>query len=106
MLETALLAVHLLAATCWFGPKLFWARRLKTALGSAEAAKTVVPAIGRELTFATIAALLVIATGLALIFVHGGFKAVPHRIHAGLGITLVAFFWGVVFETPALAKIR
>jgi hypothetical protein len=104
--ETALLAVHVLAAASWFGPRLFWARRLRLALETADAAKAVIPAIGRELNVTGGAALLTIVTGLGLIFLHGGFHAVSPRIHAGLGLTLVAFVVGLVLEVPAIAKIR
>ena len=104
--ETAVLATHVLAASCWFAPRLFWPRRLRAALGSSEAAKVVVPAISREMNFTTLSALLTIATGVALIFMHGGFKAVPKTIHMGLTLTLVAFFAGLAIELPALVKIR
>jgi hypothetical protein len=49
---------------------------------------------------------LVLATGLALIFLRGGFKAVPHTIHAGLGLTLLAFAAGLTLTVPALTKIK
>jgi uncharacterized membrane protein len=104
--ETALLALHVLAAACWFGPRLFWPRRLRAALETADAAKAVLASIGRELNVTGAAAVLVIATGLGLIFLHGGFGAVSPRIHAGLGLTLVAFVVGLALEVPAIAKIR
>ena len=107
MLETAVLALHVLAATCWFGPKLFWARRLRGILAATpEDAKSLVPAIGRELSFTSVSALAAIATGVAMIFIHGGFKAVPPRIHSGLGLTLAAFFAMLALEVPAIARIR
>jgi len=107
VLETALLALHVLASACWFGPRLFWPRRLRAALAkSHDAASAVVPSIGRELNLTVGSALVTIATGVALIFLHGGFKAVSPRIHAGLGLTLVAFVAGIALEVPAIAKIR
>lgn len=105
--ETAVLALHVLASSCWFAPRLFWPRRLRAALASSnEAAKVTVPAISREMNLTTASALLTIATGVALIFMHGGFKAVPKTIHMGLTLTLVAFFAGLALELPALVKIR
>lgn len=106
MTETALLALHILAASCWFAPRLFWPRRLRAALQSLEAAKVTVPALSRELNLTAASALIAIATGVGLIFVHGGFKAVPPRIHASLGLVVIAFVVGLVLETPALVKIR
>src|SRR5581483_12336619 len=106
-LETALLAFHILAASCWFAPRLFWPRRLRGALSSTnEGAKLVLATISRELNLTTGSAVLTIATGLGIIFLHGGFKAVPHRIHMGLTLSLVAFFAGLVFDVPALSKMR
>src|SRR5690242_18489070 len=106
-LETALLALHVLASSCWFAPRLFWPRRLRAALSSSnEAARIVVPVISRELNVTTVSALLAIATGVGLIFLHGGMKAVPPRIHMGLTLTLVAFFAGLALEVPALVRIR
>jgi len=104
-LDTIVLTIHVLGAAVWFGPKLFWPRRLRTGLASAESAKVVVPAIARELRVTSAGAVLVFATGLALIFLHGGFKAVPPRIHAGLGLTLVAFTAGLAVSLPALVAL-
>jgi uncharacterized membrane protein len=100
VLETAVLALHVLAATCWFGPKLFWARRVRAIVAGSK------DSLSRELNFTAASALVVIATGLGLIFIHGGFRAVNPRIHAGLGLTLAAFFAMLALEVPAIAKIR
>jgi hypothetical protein len=100
MLETVVLAAHVLFATCWFGPKLFWARRARSIVAGTP------DALGRELNFTAGSAVIVIATGLGLVFIHGGFGAVSPRIHAGLGLTLVAFVAMLALEVPAITKIR
>ncbi len=105
-LETAVLGLHILAAACWFAPRLFWPKRIRSALASSEAAKVVVPAIAREMNFTTVSALVTIGTGVAIIFMHGGMKAVPKTIHMGLTLALVAFFAGLALSLPALVKIR
>ncbi len=104
--ETVLLALHVLGAATWFGPRLFWPRRLRGALETMDAAKAALASIGRELNVTAGAAVLTIATGLGIVFLHGGFGAVSPRIHAGLGLTLMAFFGGLALELPALARIR
>ncbi len=105
--ETAVLAIHVLSASCWFAPRLFWPRRLRAALAAGpEAARVAVPAVAREMNFTTASALLTIATGVAIIFMHGGMKAVPPRIHTGLLLTLIAFFAGLALGLPAIVKMR
>jgi hypothetical protein len=107
VLQSLLLVVHICAATLVFGPKLFWVRRLKTGLETkGDAARIAVEAIAREAKVVGISGMLLIATGIALVFDMGGFGAVGHQIHMGFGLALLAMVVGVGFEKPALLAIR
>ena len=48
------------------------------------------------------AGVVTVATGLALVFLKGGFKAVSPRIHVGMLLSLIALAVGCVGVVPAL----
>jgi uncharacterized membrane protein len=50
-------------------------------------------------------ALLTVLTGLALVFAVGGFTRIPHRIHVGILLTVLAFVAGRWLIRPVLGQI-
>jgi hypothetical protein len=52
-----------------------------------------------------VSALLTVVTGLGMIFAVGGFARVPHRIHLGLLLTLLAVAAGRWLIRPALGEL-
>ena len=75
------------------------------ALGAAQGA----PVIARLMTITRMvipAAVATLLSGLALIWLRGGFAAVPPRIHAGLGLSLCVFAVGALGSRPAILALE
>jgi hypothetical protein len=102
-----LLILHVVAMATWFGVGLSQPRRARAALsGPADTAKVVLASITREVRIIGAAAATTILSGLALIFVRGGFAAMPPRIHIGLALALVAALVGGLGAGRTFAKIN
>jgi len=97
----ALRLVHLMSAAVWFAASLTLAGDVRRSLNRGGAAAAgMVERARRVLSLSSAAGVATLATGVALIFVLGGFKVVPVRVHAGLGLALVA----LAIEATALGK--
>ena len=98
-------ALHVLGIVLWLGtglghPVIADIRRT-LALGPEHLA----PLIARLRTTTRIvlpAAVVAVATGFALVFLRGGFSAVPPRIHVGLALALGVFVVGGGFTSRAM----
>lgn len=87
----ALRLAHLMSAAVWFAATLTTASDVRRSLDQGgTAARGMLDRVKRTLALSSGAGTLALATGLGLIFVLGGFKHVPVRIHAGFGLSLVA----------------
>ncbi|MFO0550240.1 MAG: hypothetical protein U0271_17735 [Polyangiaceae bacterium] len=89
---TFLRFVHILSMAIWFGGGLTLAGDVRKSLARGKAAAELLPSrVERTLTIGLVGAIGTIVSGLVLIFQMGGFKGISPRIHAGLGLALVAF---------------
>lgn len=87
--------IHILSIAVWFGTKLLVPADVRSAIGDGDAA--VASAIRRTnlvQKVAISASMVTLASGLTMIFLFGGFGAVPTRIHVGFGMTLAIFGLG------------
>ena len=83
--------LHLLSMAVWFAIGLSVASDVRKTLARGKPHTELLGArVGRTLTIEMIAGLLTIVSGLGLIFLRGGMKGVPPRIHAGLGLAIVS----------------
>jgi uncharacterized membrane protein len=83
--------VHVALAMVWFGAGLGLPRRLRAAIARGRSEATVAAQEARRASrTAILAALATTGSGLALVFIGGGFALASPRIHAGLGLTVVA----------------
>ncbi len=98
--------VHVAAASVWIGGGLTAPRDIRRtlALGPPHTAQ-LLPRLRTIAQLMNLAALLTLVSGLALVFDVGGFARVPHRIHAGLALTLAAIVVGRFFIRPALVAL-
>lgn len=107
MLYYALRFVHLIFMATWFGSTLFTSGDIKRTLAAGPAG---VPAlrerVARSSRIAGLSALLTIVTGIALIFVLGGFGSVPPPIHISLVLALAAMAIGAGGIGGAWKKIE
>jgi hypothetical protein len=102
----ALKVLHVLAAAVWLGASLTVPADIRHALGlgppHSRELLTRLRAVGRLMNTS---ALLTLLTGIALVLAVGGFGSVPHRIHAGLVLTLLAVAAGKWLIRPAIVEI-
>ncbi len=85
MLYLSLRLVHFISMGVWFGSNLLALRDIRTSLAAGPS--NIGPLKARMQSggmLATISGVITLLTGLALIFVLGGFKSVPRAIHIGL----------------------
>jgi hypothetical protein len=98
--------LHLLAMSMWIGGGLLAVLDARRSLhgdrAQLEAFLERMRVAGRMLIHSGIVTL---ATGLWLIFLKGGFKAVSPRIHAGLAISIAIFAIGP-FTLAKLSRLR
>jgi hypothetical protein len=106
ILYRLLLVVHILAAATWFGGGLGLSARVRRSieLGSA-AAEALAEELRKQRIIAVSAALLVLFTGVGLIFVVGGFSVVPLGIQVALGLMLLALLVELGLIQPATRRI-
>jgi uncharacterized membrane protein len=98
--------LHILAAAAWIGGSLTTPRDIRDSLSLGPPHSLHL--MGRLRAVARLmnaSALLTTLSGLALVFALGGFSHVPHRIHAGLALTLAAFAAGRFLIRPAILQI-
>ncbi len=98
--------LHILSMAVWFGVGLGVAGDVRRTIARGKPHTEMLAArVGRTLTIAAVGGLATICTGIALILLSGGMKGVPPRIHAGLGISLVAYALLLVVIRPAAARL-
>jgi hypothetical protein len=99
--------IHILSIALWFGPKILVPADLRRAIGDGgEAMESAIRRINLVQKVAIAASMVTLASGLGMIFLSGGFSHVPHRIHAGLALTLAIFGLGAFGVDKAWARIR
>ncbi len=98
--------LHLFSMAVWVGSPLNAPGDIRRtlALGYPHA-EALIPRIRQSARITMAAGLVTIATGLAVVFALGGFKAVPARIHIGMGLSLLTLLWGALVVDPAWRRI-
>jgi hypothetical protein len=98
--------LHILAMAVWFGIGLSVASDVRKTLARGKPHTELLGArVGRTLMMEMGAGLITIVSGLGLIFLRGGMKGVPPRIHAGLGLAIVSYALLLVVIRPAASRI-
>jgi hypothetical protein len=104
---SAVKLIHVLSIAIWFGPKLLVPADLRRAIADGAAAmEAAVRRINLVQKVTIAASMATLASGLAMIFLYGGFSAVPLRIHIGFGLTLAIFGLGAFGVDKTWARIR
>jgi len=99
--------VHILSIAVWFGPKLLVPAEVRRAIGAGDGAMTsAVRGINLVQKVTIAASMVTLASGLGMIFLFGGFGAVPTRIHIGFAMTLAIFGVGAFGVDKAWKRIR
>jgi uncharacterized membrane protein len=111
MLHATLLCLHLLAATVWVGGMAVMHFAVRPA-----AVQTLEPplrlpfmaaALGRFFAWVSAAVLLLLASGLAMMLLGGGFTGAHWSVHAmlGIGLAMMAVYGHIRFATyPRLQR--
>jgi uncharacterized membrane protein len=98
--------VHILATAVWFGGGLFLPGDIRRTLALGRPhADALVPRIKRVVPFLIGGGNLTLLSGLALVFIAGGFAAVPPRILVGLGLTVLLLGLGASVVAPTWNRI-
>jgi hypothetical protein len=98
--------LHILSMAVWFGIGLMVAGDVRKTLARGKPHTELLGArVGRTLMIEVVAGLVTIASGLGLIFLRGGMKGVPPRIHAGLGLAIASYALLLVVIRPAASRI-
>jgi hypothetical protein len=105
IVHIASMAVWLVASLSAPGDVRRTLEKAKDKLSGAPLLASLAERVQRTLKISTIAGALTIASGLGLLFAHGGFAAVPPRIHAGLLLTMIALAIEVVVLGPTWARM-
>jgi hypothetical protein len=95
MLYLTLRFLHIAAMTLWFTGQLFLPGDARRTIASNGDLDALAVRIARGGAVAAIGAVSTILLGFALIFVLGGFAAVPLGINIGMGLGLLAWLVGV-----------
>lgn len=105
-LRIILLVVHVTAAALLLGAPVGVARTIKSSLDSSKSAFESAARDGaRRAAIASGGSLIVLLTGIALIFTVGGFARAPINFHMALGIMLVALVVSAVIVRPMGTKL-
>lgn len=105
-LRITVLILHISSAALLLGVPLGIVRNLKANLElGKDAFRVATVDASRRGQLTGISALLTLATGLALIFMSGGFGAVPLNFHMALTAMLVALVVAAVLIRPATTKL-
>ena len=100
--------LHIAAMTVWLGGGLSLPPGRDVQRSLAQGAVGGAPLIARLMTITRMvipAAVVTVLSGLALIWMRGGFAAVPPRIHAGLALSLSIFAVGGLRSHPAIVAL-
>ena len=106
-LNQTLLILHVLACFYWFGVTATLSSRIRDALSTNGVhTANVLKALADRSLMTNLAALVVLGTGLGLLFsVYGGFGGAPPRFHMGLTLALIWFAVGAFMVRPKLNAI-
>lgn len=108
-MKTVVLIVHIAAAAVVLGASLGWGRLLRQAAEAGQgAARVAIADIARRLLLVRVTSMMTLFTGLALMFIGGGFAVVPKNYHIALTVMLAGVAWvflGVVPKVKALGKL-
>lgn len=105
-LRLAVLVLHISAAALVFGGATGIVRSLKTNLElGGEAFKLATGGAARQSRIVAMSSIVTLASGLGLIFMAGGFGAVPLNFHIALAIMLGAIVVSSVTVGPSVMKL-
>lgn len=105
-LQSVLKLVHILSMSVWFASGLFIAGDVRRTLARGKPhTELLTGRLVRVVNASMIGGLFTIGTGVGLIFALGGFKSVGKQIHAGLGLSLVAFTLLITLIRPAVVDL-
>jgi hypothetical protein len=105
-MKTAIVIIHVAAAAVLLGTSLGWGRLLRQAAESGQsAARVAVDDVMRRTKLARVASALTLLSGLALIFVGGGFAVVPKNFHIALTVMLATLGWVVLGLVPRVKAL-
>jgi hypothetical protein len=98
--------IHIAAASVWIGGGLNAPRDIRRTLPLGQPhLGELLPRLRAIAQLMNVSALVTLLSGIAIVFAVGGFARVPHRIHVGLGLTLLAFVAGRYLIRPVLGEI-
>jgi putative copper export protein len=98
--------VHIAAASVWIGGGLSAAPDIRRTLSLGQPhAGELMPRLRGVANLMNFSALITLVSGLVIVFAIGGFARVPHRIHAGLALTLLAIVVGRWMIRPVIGDI-
>lgn len=104
--KLVVVVLHVAAAAMLFGAPLGLVRMTRAALEqSDEAFKLAASEAGRRAKLTMMGSLGTLLTGLALIFLNGGFGAISVNFHVALAVTLVAIVFSRVWMRPNTLRI-
>lgn len=106
-MKTVVVVVHVAAAAVVLGASLGWGRLLRQAAEVGQAAARVAAAdVMRRMTLVRIGSAMTLFTGIALIFLSGGFGIVPKNFHIALTLMLVTLGWVVLGLVPRVKVLH
>lgn len=83
-------ALHLLSMALWFSVGFFWPGDVRRTLSrGAPHVDVLGERVERVIKASSLAAFLTLGSGVGMIFHLGGMKALPVRMHAGIGIAIL-----------------
>lgn len=91
LLYASLKLLHILGMTAWFAANLFAPGDARRSVASGKDLDGLRDRLRRGSVVGGIGAFVTVTTGFGLIAILGGFGKVPHAIHAGLLLALVAW---------------
>jgi putative copper export protein len=98
--------LHVIAASIWIGGGLTTSRDIGRTLPLGRAhGEELMARLRATARLMNRSALMTLLSGIALVLVIGGFARVPHRIHVGLGLTLLAVGAGRFLIRPVIGEI-
>lgn len=102
----ALKILHVLAASVWIGGGLNVSRDIGRSLSLGQPhGEELMVRLRATARLMNRSAEVTVASGVALVLAVGGFGRVPHRIHAGLALTLMAVAAGRWLIRPVIGEI-
>ena len=101
------LVIHVAAAAVVLGASLGWGRSLqKAAQAGAQAWEVVLSDVARRLVLVRVTSMMTLFTGVALIFMSGGFAVVPKTYHIALTLMLASVGWVMFLLAPAVKALK